>query len=201
MMDADWSVECAADDPFVVIPWKNVAGTVTYIDLRLFPDALLEIQEAAEHSALAAALRRWNQPHSPIFTAKCDVWVYPAELFDMEDLPGFAFAQGSYVDILQRDPVPFASLPAALAQLRKWSHAARATDVPDARSEWTLRRALIFPPGMQPGEPAETPALQGYATSLYVWGYGLTPVAADAAWAQAIHSVIPIVLTTGNFTP
>lgn len=194
MMDADWSIECAADDPFVVIPWRNVTGTVTYIDLRIFPDALLDIQEAAEHPALAAALRRWNQADSPVFTAKCDLWAYPADLFDAEDLPGFAFAQGSYIDILQSDAVLFAGFPAAEAQLQKWTQAARATDVSDARCEWTLRRALIFPPGKHPGEPAETSGRQGFATSLYVWGYGPTPVAADAAWAQALHSLIPTVL-------
>ena len=191
-MDADWSVQCAADDPIVVIPWRNVTGTVTYIDLRAFPKAIMQIPEAARYPAIATALRRWNQPDSPLYTAKCDVWMYPADLFDAEDLPGFAFAQGSYVDLLLRDPNLFADFPAAEAQLRRWTQTVRNIDLQNARCEWTLRRALIFPPGKHPGYPADVAPVQGFATSLYVWGYGATPESTATAWAAALESLIPL---------
>ena len=198
-MDADWSVECAADDPLVVVPWKNAAGTITYIDLRAFPDALTEIPEARESPALAAALHRWNQSDSPIFTAKCDLWAYPADLFDAEDLPGFAFAHGGYIDLIQRAPHLFASFPLAEAQLRRWTEVARSLATPNARCEWTLRRAWIAPPEHAPDLPSsETLYSKGFATTLYVWGYGASPQAAAAAWASALDCLVDPVLTLGE---
>ncbi len=99
-MEADWSVACGADDPIVVIPWSSADGSIRYIDLRDAPDRVNEIPEAAHHLALAAALRSWNQPDAPVFTAKCDIWTYAADSFDAEDLPGFAYAHASYIDLL-----------------------------------------------------------------------------------------------------
>ncbi|HEX4020168.1 MAG TPA: hypothetical protein VHX63_03405 [Acidobacteriaceae bacterium] len=192
-MDADWSVECGADDPLVVIPWKNVTGTVTYIDLRArsdIEDALKEIPEVVLYPTLAIALRLWNQASSPVYTAKCDVWMYPANLFDAEDLPDFAFAQGCYVDLIQTESDIFASFPAAEMQLRQWTEAARSIAIPDARCEWTLRRALIFPLGEVPGDEP----LKGFATTLYVWGYGASTQAAAASWAKALEHLIAPVL-------
>ena len=86
-MHADWTVACAADDPWVVVPWSREDETICYIDLRAAPQRLEEITEAVQYPCLAKALRRWNQPDTSLFTAKCDVWNYPARLFDAEDLP------------------------------------------------------------------------------------------------------------------
>ena len=197
-MDADWSVECAADDPLVVIPWKNASGTLTYIDLHACPDriedALKKIPEAVLYPTLATALRLWNHASSPVFTAKCDVWMYPANLFDAEDLPGFASARGCYVDLIQTEPNTFTSFSAAEAQLRRWTEVARSIAIPDARCEWTLRRALIFPLGETPGEPSGDEPLKGFATTLYVWGYGASTQEAAASWAKALEHLIAPVL-------
>ncbi len=198
-MDADWSVECAADDPLVVVPWKNVTETITFIDLRAFPDALTEIPETQQSPALAAALRQWNQPDSPIFTAKCDLWAYPADLFDADDLPGFAFAHGGYIDLIQHAPDLFASFSAAEAQLRQWTEAARCLPTPNARCEWTLRRAWIAVPEHAPGlSSLETTYDKGFATTLYVWGYGASPQAAATTWASALDCLVDPVLTLGK---
>ena len=193
-MDADWSVACGADDPLVVIPWRNISGTVTYIDLRAFPAGIKDIPEAVQYPTLAVALQRWNQSDSPVFTAKCDVWVYPADLFDVEDLPGFAFAQGSYIDIIQRRSSLFDDFSAAEEQLRRWTQTARSFDLPDGRCEWSLRRAWIASAEEVPATSTDTHYHKGFATTLYVWGYGSSPQAASSAWTQALESFIEPVL-------
>jgi hypothetical protein len=193
-MDADWSVECGADGPLVVIPWRNAGGDLTYIDLRRFPGAIRAIPEAVQWPTLAEALLRWNQTGSPIFTAKCDVWTYPAGLFDAEDLPGFAFAQGCYIDLVPNAPEIFASFPAAEAQLRRWTSAARSVAGAEARCEWTLRRALLAETDNLPVPSSDDAYQNGFATSLYVWGYGPSPETAATAWARALEALIVPVL-------
>ena len=194
-MDADWSVECAGDDPLVVVPWQNSDGTLTYLDLRAeLPrdlDILLQIPEARQYPAIATALRRWNHAASPLFTAKCDVWSYPANLFDAEDLPGFAFARGSYVDLLPLAAEIFQHFAAAEKQLRRWKEMAASIPAPDARCEWILRRAMIAAQSVKVGA-AEY--VHGYAATLYVWGYGDNEESAALAWDAALTALIEPIL-------
>ena len=143
-MQSDWTVACAANDPEIVIPWAGKDPALRFIDLRRSPEALHEIPEAAEYACVAAALQRWNQPDTSLFTAKCDVWSYPAKLFDAEDLPEFAFARGSYIDLLSADAATFTSFQACERQLRAWTDISRSIDLPACRAEWTLRPARII---------------------------------------------------------
>jgi hypothetical protein len=143
---------------------------------------------------VAAALRRWNQPDTALFTAKCDVWTYPAKLFDAEDLPGFAFARGSYIDLLHVDAATFASFEACERQLRAWTEIARSIDKPACRCEWTLRPARILP-GLPVPPTAENSSRNGFATTLYTWGYGDSPESAAIAWDAALHALIEPVST------
>ena len=200
-MDADWTVECGADDPLVVIPWANAEGTVAYLDLRASPDSLLEIPEAAHYPVIATALRCWNQSDSPLFTAKCDVWEYPESLFDAEDLPGFTFARGSYIDLIPNAPEDFSSFAAAEAQLRRCTEIARALPSLHARCEWTLRRAWITVSKKTSGAPdVETSYNKGFATTLYVWGYGMSAHEAALVWTAALESLLHPVLTAWDDT-
>ncbi|HET9086011.1 MAG TPA: hypothetical protein VFN53_00650 [Acidobacteriaceae bacterium] len=194
-MEAEWSVECGADDPTVVLPWHSEDGSLRYVDLRQEPSAVEQISEAQEFPSLAAALRRWNTAASPVFTVKCDIWSYPAELFDAEDFPGFDFAQGSYVDLVSTDMYKFQSFAACERQLRAWTAAARLLPLQNCRCEWTLRSAQIFPPVFS-GPPAGTAkALEGFATTLYVWGYGASAELANFAWSKAMETLIePVIL-------
>lgn len=193
-MQADWSVECGADDPTVVLPWHSEDGSLQYIDLRLKPSAVEQISEAQQFPCLAAALRRWNTAESPVFTAKCDVWSYPADLFDAEDLPGFAFAQGSYLDLVSADIDKFQSFAACEWQLRAWTAAARLIPLQNCRCEWTLRSGLIFPDNLSVLPDEKAKALAGFATTLYVWGYGASAEIANSAWCQVTEALIEPVL-------
>ena len=187
-MEADWSVACGADDPTVVIPWSSEQESVRYIDLRAAPDNIDQIQEAARYPALAAALRSWNQPGSPVFTAKCDVWSYAADLFDAEELPGFQHAHASYIDLVAADLAVFSNFAACEQRLRSWTNHARSIELPPARCEWTLRRASFLSAG----------EIAGFATTLYVWGYGASPSAAADAWSAALVALIEPVLLPAN---
>ena len=195
-MHADWTVACAADDPWVVVPWSSKDATICYIDLRAAPGRLNEIPEAAQYPCIAKALRRWNQPDTSLFTAKCDVWNYAAKFFDAEDLPGFDCAHGSYIDLLPIDPEIFSSFATCERQLRMWTGIARSIDVAASRCEWTLRRARVLPSHLQPSvvTAKKSSPLDGFATSLYVWGYGSSQQSAASAWAAALESSIEPVL-------
>lgn len=190
-MQADWSVACGANDPTVIIPWQDVTGALRYIDLRTMPAAIDQIPEAMQYPTLAAALRRWNQPDAPIFTAKCDVWNYAADLFDANDLPDFAYAQGSYVDLVPIDPALFSNFAACEQQLKIWTAKAKSIALEEGRCEWTLRAARIF---SSSNLADMNLPLDGFATTLYVWGYGPIPETAAAAWNDALGSLIEPVL-------
>ena len=193
-MQSDWTVACAANDPEIVIPWAGKDPALRFIDLRRSPEALHEIPEAAEYACVAAALQRWNQPDTSLFTAKCDVWSYPAKLFDAEDLPEFAFARGSYIDLLSADAATFTSFQACERQLRAWTDISRSIDLPACRAEWTLRPARIFPESEEGGSAQAAPQI-GFATTLYIWGYGISPQAAASAWDAALQALIDPVST------
>ena len=195
-MDADWTVACGADDPVVVVPWSGRNALPCYIDLRSQPDAIREIEEAVQFPSIAAALRRWNLPDTSFFTAKCDAWNYPARLFDAEDLPGFDCAHASYIDLLPIEPQVFSSFAACERQLRAWTEIIRSIPQPASRCEWTLRPARILPAAHL--ATAKPLPLDGFATSLYVWGYGPSPAAAAAAWAAALEALVEPVSRFGR---
>ncbi len=187
-MQSDWTVACTAEDPEIVVPWAGKDPSLRYVDLRSAPDSIQEIPEAAEYSCVAAALRRWNQSNISLFTAKCDVWSYPAKLFDAEDLAEFAYARGSYIDLVPLDAATFVDFAACERQLRAWTDIARGIDLAACRSEWTLRPARIFP--SLAALTANDTCLGGFATTLYVWGYGDSPEAAALAWDGALRGLI-----------
>lgn len=206
-MQTDWSVACGEDDPVVVVPWHDMTrdgndGTsdagngpttsLQYIDIRKNPTAIDQISEATQYPVLAAALTRWNQPDAFLFTSRCDVWNITSEDFGAEDLPGFTYAQVSYVDLISNDSALFSSFSACEQQLRVWTAEALRIVAPAGRCEWTLRPAQIST-GIY--TVAEGLAWEfGFATTLYVWGYGVSSEAAAIAWSSALEALIGPVL-------
>src|SRR6266550_2649712 len=85
-MLAEWSVECAPDDPVLVVPWSSdpqsdpAAHSAShfpvsrFVDLRENPYDLDHLPEAEQFPPLMHALRALNAARSPVFTAKCDAW-------------------------------------------------------------------------------------------------------------------------------
>ena len=88
-MEADWEVEIGGGAPVIEALWPG------FIDLRIDPERIIEIAEAADFAPLAALLLELNGSHSPVWTAKCDRW---------EPEPG---AMASYIDMLPREGMVF----------------------------------------------------------------------------------------------
>src|SRR5947209_18560924 len=121
-MFAEWSAECSADDPVLVVPWKDPDGPAQFIDLRTDPYELHAVAEAEDQPPLLQALRALNATRSPVFTAKCDVWIIAADELDPlrldldADEADSRTGIASYIDLIWRDKSTFASA----AQQQQW---------------------------------------------------------------------------------
>jgi hypothetical protein len=161
-MDAELSVELAADDPTLALPWSDPEGRWQYIDLRSHPQQIDEIDETKRLPELREFLATVNSAASNLQSAKCDAW-FSDELTEEEAVFGAACKVGSYVDVAFHQDVPRMSFPLheafgqRLVELLK-----RAPELP-AAAEIIIRRAHFE----SPGEVRE-----GYYFTIYVNGYG-----------------------------
>ncbi|MEO8736628.1 MAG: hypothetical protein ABI380_08820 [Edaphobacter sp.] len=197
-MLAEWSVESAADDPVLVIPWSDpsdLTGNRRFIDLRENPYDLDHLPEVELHPPLMHALRALNAPRSPVFTAKCDAWpLAPKE--DAEELDQLRLnldldhqepsdtANGfvSYIDILWRERSIFASFHQHEQLLHRLTRHAVPLDHPYAMLDCILRPALIDLTGPQ----------EGFALSLYIKALGADPRVAEENWAAALDAIVAL---------
>jgi hypothetical protein len=188
-MLAEWSVECAAEDPVLVVPWKDHDEKTGFVDLRANPRDFDAVSEAEQHPPLMQALRALNVTHSPVFTAKCDAWPLDAvELqqlqSDLEASPGDAPAGfASYIDAIWREHSLFTSFHRQEQKLRSLTRLAAPLDRPWAVLECVLRPAMLDLDG----------AREGYALSLYVKALGTSPQAAYKEWAAALNAVVALI--------
>jgi hypothetical protein len=191
-MLAEWSAECSAEDPVLVVPWKDPDGTSAFVDLRANPYDFDAIPEAERYPPLMQALRALNATRSPVFTAKCDAWpLTGGELGHLQlnlDLPADARTNGaygfaSYIDLVACERTLFTSFHKHEQLLRRLTRLAAPLDRPLAALDCILRPALL---------DLETPQ-QGYAFSLYVKALGADPQAALEQWSAALDSVVALV--------
>ncbi len=190
-MLSEWSVECSADDPVLVVPWSDPSdktGNRRFIDLRENPYDLDHLPEAEQFPPLMHALRALNAARSPVFTAKCDAWPLDAEEIDAlrvnlavgaDEAPnGF----GSYIDILWRERTLFASFHLQEQMLHRLTRHAAPLEHPYAMLDCILRPAMVDLAGPQ----------EGFAVSLYVKAVGHDAQAAEANWASALDAVVAV---------
>jgi hypothetical protein len=190
-MLSEWSAECSADDPVLVVPWSDPSdstGNRRFIDLRENPYDLDHLPEAEHYPPLMHALRALNAARSPVFTAKCDAW--PLEEEELEALrvdldvgadeapAGF----GSYIDILWRERSIFASFHMQEQMLHRLTRHAAPLDRPYATLDCILRPAVVDLAGPQ----------EGFAVSLYVKAVGHNVAAAEENWASALDAVVAL---------
>lgn len=192
-MLAEWSVECQAEDPVLIVPWSSLdsnniqdaAPELRFVDLRANPYDLDHIPEAEQHPALLHALRALNAARSPVFTAKCDVWpMDPDEIetvrlnLDLsaeEALHGYA----SYIDLLWTDRSIFTSFHRTEQLLHRLTRHAQPLDLPWAMLDCVVRPAIVDLTGPQ----------EGFAISLYVKAVGSDEPSAYTSWEQALAAV------------
>jgi hypothetical protein len=194
-MLAEWSVECAPEDPVLVVPWSSDSADSTaprFIDLRENPYDLDHLPEAEQYPPLMHALRALNAARSPVFTAKCDAWVLEAEELEQlrinldldlhlapDDTPsGFA----SYIDILLRDRPLFLSFHQNEQLLHRLVRRSAPLDHPHAMLDCVIRPALLDLTGPQ----------EGFAVTLYIKALGPDPHTATEHWAAALDAVVAL---------
>ena len=197
-MLAEWSVEAAAEDPVLVIPWSDPSdptGNRRFIDLRENPYDLDHLPEAELHPPLMHALRALNASRSPVFTAKCDAWPLNEEEnadeldhlrlnLDLAYQGAGDTANGfvSYIDILWRERSIFASFHQHEQLLHRLTRHAAPLDQPYAMLDCVLRPALVDLTGPQ----------EGFALSLYIKALGHDPAAAEENWAAALDAIVAL---------
>ena len=185
-MLCEWTVECGAEDPVLVVPWSDPDDPSRhFIDLRENPDDLDWLEEPSQHPSLLHALRALNAARSPVFTAKCDVWKMSGEeleglRYDLDVIPEDApFGLISYVDILWRERSTFVSFHQHEQLLHRIARLAAPLEHPYATLECVLRPALL---------DLTTPQ-EGFAISFYVRAIGYDVEAAEARWGSALIDV------------
>jgi hypothetical protein len=198
-MLSEWSVECSADDPVLVVPWSDPAdpsGNRRFVDLRENPYDLDHLPEAEHYPPLMHALRALNAARSPVFTAKCDAWPLEGEELDALRLnldvlvDDTAAGFGSYIDILWRERSLFTSFHQQEQLLHRLTRRAATLDHSAAMLDCVLRPALIDLTGPQ----------EGFAVSLYVKALGHDPHSAEENWASALEAIVGV-LRGREFAP
>jgi hypothetical protein len=194
-MLAEWSVECGADDPVLVVPWsaeedERLSATLGphFIDLRENPYDLDQIPETEQHPPLLQALRALNANRSPVFTAKCDAWAMDADELkalhgelapEAEDLThGFM----SYIDVLWRERGVFVSMHQHEQLLHRLARHAEPLALPWAALECVLRPAVVDLTGPQ----------EGFALTVYVKALGADAADAYRNWGEALAAVVAL---------
>lgn len=201
-MVADWSIECSADDPVLVVPWFAAEAGVTadpglgdFIDLRENPYDLDLIPEAELYPPLMQALRALNAPRSAVFTAKCDAWVLNEEELEQLrhhlDIIDDAHEDGStdtsagfasYIDLIWRDRTIFASFHQSEQLLHRLARIAGSIDQRSAMLDCVLRPALIDLTGPQ----------EGFAITLYIKALGPDLFTAKQEWSAALEAMVSL---------
>ena len=197
-MVADWSVECSADDPVLVVPWTiaeaggvATADSADFVDLRENPYDIDHIPEAEQYPPLMQALRALNAPRSAVFTVKCDAWqLDSAELEDLrerleirpEAMEAAALGFASYVDLVWRDRTIFASFHQSEQLLHRLTRLAASIDEPSAMLDCVLRPAMVDLTGPQ----------EGFAISMYIKALGPDAFTARQVWAAALEAVVAL---------
>lgn len=189
-MFAEWTAECGADAPMIVVPWHDPDGSARFIDLRAEPFDLADIPEAESYPALRRALRSLNAPRSPFLSSKCDAWTLSPEdggekiesLRIELELPEeeTAFGFSSYIDVLWRERAVFASAHQASDRLDRLVRRAARLGFTDAAFEAILRPAMIDLRG----------TLEGFGATLYVTALAADPETAAHRWEAALDAIV-----------
>ena len=177
-MDADFSVELAADDPVLGLPWTDSSGKLAYCDIKRHPELLSRIEEANQYPELAEFLHAVNSSRS-FESAKCDAWA-TGQLAPEEEIFGASRKFASYVDIVFSSPGDRCSF------LRHEQFAKRLVELlhraPEMLSsaEVCLRRCFFT---------ERKATCEGFYFTVYVNGYGIDESAAQKNWAIAMQLV------------
>ncbi len=194
-METDWSVAAGGDDPLIVVPWKDEAGRVRFVDLRQPRDlqsaSLSQLPEASTSPSLWRLLTLLNDSGGVLMTSKCDRWQMDdeerRELSDVLDAPVAPAGVASYVDVLMTHPMPMADFLLHEEWVRATALGCAALEHPAARLDLIVR-------------PAQLDGHWGYGVSMYVYAVGANVAQAEAAWSAALDGCAPILRAAAEAT-
>ena len=175
-MECDWEFEIAPDAPVIDAAWAE------YVNLRAHPERTSHLPEARELPALSEALKHLNAPDSPVWTAKCDVWIPDA--FDPDELdvpPGQGTetlacyqAIACYIDLLPASGT-WLTMDAIAEWCRGLCAALRTTALRQCRADLVIRRAFL------------TADRTGLGVTAYLTACGATAADAQESLSAAVN--------------
>jgi hypothetical protein len=181
-LQADWEIEIGGDAPVIDASWPG------FMDLRNRPGRAAALPEVRLLPQLAPALVHLNTPHSPFFTAKCDVWpldqIDPLEFEASSESSSFALA--CYIDMVPRDPELWPRHEQAIAWCEGLCARLHVATLPNCRADLILRRAIVAPDRHTYGLTAYLSACGARAEAAHT-----QLAAALAAFVDAVASADP----------
>jgi hypothetical protein len=180
-LEADWEVEIGRDAVVIDAAWPR------FVDLRLHPERVAEIEECGDFPALAQALKCLNSESSPVWTSKCDQWV--VDDFAEFDRDEFAAADvdicaaACYIDLLARQPSAWGDAETAAGFCRGVVKQLREISLPVARVELVVRSAFLS---------AEEQAI---GITAYVTGGGENAEGARARLGEALGALVQTLIS------
>jgi hypothetical protein len=186
-MDAELTVELAAGDPTLAIPWSSDDGRLRYHDLKRRPDLLLYVDEASRYQELAEFLVQVNLPASLLQSAKCDAW-YNTELSEPEAIYGAAGKFVCYVDLFFTEDTPSFSFEQHEEFARRLIKLLGRAPQISAAAEFIVRRCYYADRGTS-GEPEPANHREGFYFTFYLSAYGDDEGDARKRWGIALKLV------------
>jgi hypothetical protein len=189
---SDFSVELAAGDPTLELPWTSRDPNIRYLDLKHDPSLIEGIPEASDNEPLRDFLVALNSAGSAYETAKCDTWF--SDQMDVEDEPfGAAAKFCCYVDMLFASHHLRFSFPKHeefAKQIVKLL--ARAPEIPGS-ADFVIRRCHYHK-----GRTARGRVEEGFYFTLYCSGYGEDEAQARLSWSITLNLLQNALLQLGR---
>lgn len=180
-MECDWEVDIAPDAPVIDAAWDG------YIDLRDMPSRIVQIGEIVQLPALRDVLIDLNSHASPVWTAKCDVWV--PESFDPDELDASPEAASSglasYIDLIPVDSQSALALEAVVDWCKRLCADLKTRSLCRCRVDAVIRRTYL------------TSDLEGLGVTIYVSACGPSPEEASKAMSCALETLAGSVMIAG----
>lgn len=138
-MEADWEFEIGGEAAVIEAYWPG------FVNLRDEPARVGEIAETEMLPGLAATLQYLNQPGSPVWSCKSDVFL--PEQVDADELAASGdeakFAIACYIDLLRRSDQAWLVPLKAEEDCRRLCERMREIPLRCCRVDLVVRRALV----------------------------------------------------------
>ena len=214
-MEADWSVELAAKDAVIVVPWTEEEASRTFpetstsllrfIDLRgdeQTSGRLLDgIEEARDRPALRNALATLNREGSHLWTTKCDAWEAPPASRDWDPEAGVRTIPRAIIDPWEMDASPEEAICSAGSYVDLVLRDDQARASFEIQEQWIRRLTGVLreiPLRCARTDlvlrGAEVEGAGGFGVTWFTEACGANAEDARQRWAEALITALPILM-------